>query len=143
MQSVIQQGTGRGAKVLHRNDLAGKTGTTNRQFDAWFAGFNHHLVTIAWVGFDKPRSLYEYGAQAALPMWIDFMKVALKGTPEANLARPPGLVSIRINPQTGEAAALGEQNSIFETFREEYAPQEQETLHNTHPADSANPEQIF
>lgn len=122
MQDVIKHGTGRGALVLKRNDLAGKTGTTNDQFDAWFSGYNADLVTTAWVGFDKPRSLLEYGAKAALPMWIDFMRSALKGKPHHSVAQPPGIVSVRINPKTGLLAKTGEPNSIFEYFRNENAP---------------------
>lgn len=127
MRSVIQQGTGRAAKVLKRNDLSGKTGTTNDKRDAWFNGFNRHLVVISWMGFDQPRSLYEYGAQAALPMWIDFMRQALKDEPEATLARPAGLVTMRIDPTTGKAASSNEQSAIFETFRQQYAPSTEHT----------------
>ncbi len=143
MQSVVNHGTGRGAKALERTDIAGKTGTTNQQFDAWFVGFNHTLATVAWVGFDKPRSLYEYGAQAALPLWLDFMKTALKGVPESPLTRPPGLVSVRINPETGLAANPSDKNSLFETFREAYAPQENITPADSDSENALNPEQIF
>ena len=67
----------RRAHVLHRGDLAGKTGTTNEHVDAWFSGFNSDLVVTVWTGFDSPRSLHEYGSQLALPIWVDFMKQAL------------------------------------------------------------------
>ncbi|MAZ38684.1 MAG: peptidase [Legionellales bacterium] len=122
MQDVIKKGTGRAALVLNRKDLAGKTGTTNDKKDAWFAGFNANLVTIAWVGFDQPHSLYEYGAQAALPMWIDFMGAALKGKPERQLPEPAGLITMRIDPNTGYPAAEWQKDTIFETFRTEDAP---------------------
>ena len=83
LQDVIVHGTGRAALKLGRDDLGGKTGTTNDAKDAWFAGFNADLVTITWVGFDKPTTLgrREYGGIAALPIWIDFMGAALKDTP--------------------------------------------------------------
>ena len=123
MQSVIRHGTGRGALVLHRHDLGGKTGTTNNQMDAWFAGFNPHIVTVVWVGYDHPKSLYEYGAQAALPIWIDYMKVALASLPKTWLPEPPGIVSAKINPHTGLAAAANDQNAIYELFRSQYLPQ--------------------
>src|SRR3546814_14776859 len=75
---------------LHRNDLAGKTGTTNDETDAWFNGFQATQVAIAWVGFDQPAPLGagEVGARAALPIWIDYMRVALAGVPQARLPRP-------------------------------------------------------
>ncbi|WP_374571314.1 penicillin-binding protein PBP1a [Acinetobacter sp.] len=85
LRDVIQHGTGRAALKIGRNDLGGKTGTTNDAKDAWFAGFNGKLVAIAWVGFDQPTTLgrREYGGVAALPVWTSFMGNALKGTPEA------------------------------------------------------------
>jgi len=121
LQDVIQHGTGRGAKVLHRNDLSGKTGTTNDQMDAWFSGFNGDIVTTAWLGFDTPQSLYEYAAKAALPMWIDFMKVALHNKPSNTLPQPQGIVTARIDPKTG-LLATPNQKSIFELFRKENVP---------------------
>ena len=85
LRDVIQHGTGRAALKIGRGDLGGKTGTTNDAKDAWFAGFNGKLVTVAWVGFDQPSTLgrREYGGVAALPIWSDFMAKSLKGTPEA------------------------------------------------------------
>ena len=124
MRDVIRRGTGRRARALGRSDLAGKTGTTNDQRDAWFAGFNQHLVTVAWVGFDKTRSLgnKETGGRAALPMWMEFMKVALDGQPETPLERPPGLVTVRIDPETGLLATARQKHTLFETFRTRYVP---------------------
>ena len=124
MRDVIRRGTGRRARSLGRRDLAGKTGTTNEQRDAWFAGFNEHLVTIAWVGFDKTRSLgsRETGAHAALPMWVAFMKTALEGVPEQALKRPRGLVTVRIDPKSGKLANSTQKKSIFETFRTRLVP---------------------
>jgi penicillin-binding protein 1A len=124
MRDVIRYGTGRKALVLKRQDLAGKTGTTNDQRDAWFAGFNRNLVTIAWVGFDNPRPLgnHETGAHAALPMWIDFMRVALQGRPEQPLVQPPGIISVRIDARTGALARAGSPDAIFEVFRTDHVP---------------------
>ncbi|HAJ92398.1 MAG TPA: peptidase [Gammaproteobacteria bacterium] len=124
MRDVIQRGTGRKARVLGRTDLAGKTGTTNDQKDAWFSGFNHALVTTAWVGFDKlePLGRGETGGRAALPMWIDYMAVALQGVQEQKQEPPEGLVTVRIDPATGLLAGSGQTDAIFETFREENVP---------------------
>ncbi|NVD35580.1 penicillin-binding protein 1A [Marinobacter lutaoensis] len=123
MQDVIRRGTGRRARVLGRDDLAGKTGTTNEQKDTWFAGFNHDIATTVWVGFDQPAPLGrgEYGASTALPVWIDYMKVALQGRPHAFMPRPNGIVNVRINPETGERARPGEEG-VFELFKAEQAP---------------------
>ena len=124
LRDVVKHGTGRKAMSLGRNDLAGKTGTTNDQLDAWFNGFHPELVAVSWVGFDTPRSLgrYETGGRAALPMWIDFMEVALQGLPEAPLKQPVDMVTVRIDPQTGLLARPGATDAIYETFREGHAP---------------------
>ncbi len=124
-QDVVRRGTGaRAYRELQRNDLSGKTGTTNDQRDAWFAGFNHDITTVAWVGFDdyQPLGNRETGAQAALPMWIDFMRVALEGRPESTLPRPQGLVNARIDPDTGKLASAGNPDAIFEVFPAERVP---------------------
>ncbi len=130
LRDVVKHGTGRKAMSLGRNDLAGKTGTTNDQVDAWFNGFHPELVAVAWVGFDNPRSLgrYETGGRAALPMWIDFMKVALEGMPEAPLQPPVGMVTVRIDPATGLLARPEATDAIYETFREEYVPKQMAPL---------------
>jgi penicillin-binding protein 1A len=128
MQDVIHYGTGRRAWwTLKRHDLAGKTGTTNDQQDAWFSGFNNSIVTTTWVGFDKPRPLgdKETGARAALPMWINYMKEALDGVPEQQPQQPPGMVSIRIDSETGKLASADNPHAIFETFREQNVPKEE------------------
>ncbi len=124
MRDVILHGTGRRALSLGRHDLAGKTGTTNDQRDAWFAGFNQGLVAVAWVGFDQVRPLGhgETGAHAALPMWKAFMASALKGVPEQPLNQPPGLVTVRIDPKTGLLAGSDSKDAIFETFRADHVP---------------------
>ena len=123
MQDVIRRGTGRRALALGRDDIAGKTGTTNEQKDTWFAGFNHEVATTTWVGFDQPAPLgrREFGASTALPIWLDYMEVALEGAPSSFMPRPNGIVNIRINPETGQRARPGE-DGIFEVFREEDAP---------------------
>ncbi|MFL1455625.1 penicillin-binding protein 1A [Marinobacter sp. GN3S48] len=123
MRDVIKMGTGRRASALGRSDLAGKTGTTNEQRDTWFAGYNHDIATTAWVGFDQPAPLgrREFGASTALPIWIDYMKVALDGAPSSLMPRPNGIVNVRIDPDTGKRARPG-QDGVFELFREEEAP---------------------
>jgi penicillin-binding protein 1A len=128
MQDVIQYGTARRARVLGRKDLAGKTGTTNDQRDAWFNGFHPSLVAITWVGFDsfKPLGKGEVGGRAALPVWIAYMKEALEGVPEHPLQVPPGIVTVRIDPQTGEYASADQKDAIFEVFRAANAPKSSE-----------------
>ncbi len=129
MQDVIKYGTGRKARVLGRNDLAGKTGTTNEQRDAWFNGFHPDLVAIVWVGFDSfaPLGRGEVGGKAALPAWIDYMRVALKDVPEHPLQMPPGMITVRIDPRTGKRAGVDQQGAIFEVFRAANAPEEEAT----------------
>lgn len=124
LQDVITSGTGRSAQRLGRSDLAGKTGSTNDLQDAWFAGYNGDVVTTAWIGFDQGRSMGrgETGARAALPMWTDFMEMALIGSPEHNLPRPGGLVTVRIDPESGLVTDSSNPNAIFETFRSDQVP---------------------
>ena len=125
MRDVVQRGTARRAKTLGRTDLAGKTGTTNDQRDAWFNGFNQDMVATAWVGFDKIRSLgnRETGGKAALPIWIDFMRDALKDKPETPLTQPAGIVTVRIDKKSGLQTTASNPNAIFEIFRSENVPQ--------------------
>jgi penicillin-binding protein 1A len=124
MKDVIQKGTGRRARALGRYDIAGKTGTTNDQRDAWFSGFTPDVVTTAWVGFDTPKPLgdNETGGHAALPMWVTYMREALRGLPERQHERPPGLVNVRIDPATGLLAGAGQQDGVFEIFRVGHVP---------------------
>lgn len=124
MRDVIKYGTGRRARVLQRDDLAGKTGTTNDGRDAWFSGFNGNLVTSVWSGFDDSSSLGrgEWGGSVSLPPWIDYMREALKGTPPDFVAKPSSLVTVRIDPNTGERALPGQSNAIFEIFRKDHVP---------------------
>lgn len=125
LRDVIKRGTGRRAMQLGRRDLAGKTGTTNEQHDAWFNGFSPDLVATAWVGFDRftPLGKRETGSRAALPMWMSYMGKMLADKPEADLIQPNGMVTVKINAKTGLALAPGESGGIFETFRKELAPQ--------------------
>ena len=124
MRDVIQRGTGRKARVLERGDIAGKTGTTNDQYDAWFSGYTPDLVATAWIGFDEFRPLgrRETGARAALPMWIAYMREALQGMAERHPEPPEGIVTMRIDPETGESAHASFEGAVFESFREERAP---------------------
>ncbi|MGP8433209.1 penicillin-binding protein 1A [Paraburkholderia fungorum] len=96
LQSVAQRGTGAKTNVLKRTDLGGKTGTTNDSRDAWFAGYQHTLTAIAWIGYDNPRSLgdRETGGGLALPVWIDYMARALKGVPEYKMPMPDGVTEL-------------------------------------------------
>ncbi|OBY93003.1 peptidase [Pseudomonas sp. AU11447] len=124
LQDVIKRGTGRRALALKRDDLAGKTGTTNESKDAWFSGFNADFMTTVWVGFDQPESLgrAEYGGNVALPIWMRYMGAALKDKPSHLLPEPPGLVSLRIDPVTGRAAPPGTPGAYFELFKNEDTP---------------------
>ena len=122
LHDVIQRGTAKLAKNLGRKDLAGKTGTTQNQVDAWFAGYNQEIVAVTWVGFDQPQSLHEYGAQAALPMWIQFIQTALKNKPETPQIQPPDVVSIRINSYTGKRTSAKDGDALFEYFMQPYLP---------------------
>lgn len=122
LRDVIQHGTAVAARDLQRGDLAGKTGTTNNQVDAWFVGYNPDLVALAWMGFDQPQSLHEYGAQAALPMWIQFMRAALQDKPVHPFEPPADIVSIKIDPLTGKRASANNPVAKFEYFMAEHTP---------------------
>ncbi len=124
LRDVIQLGTARKARALGRMDIAGKTGTTNDQKDAWFNGFNHHLVTNTWIGFDnvEPLGRGEVGGRAALPAWIDYMRVALNGIEEVLPEMPPDMVTMRIDVDTGQPVGVGSSNAIFEIFDVHNAP---------------------
>ncbi|MEY4598497.1 MAG: hypothetical protein RLZZ445_1294 [Pseudomonadota bacterium] len=120
MRDVVRMGTATKAMRLKRNDLAGKTGTTNEFVDAWFAGFQPTLVAIAWMGFDQPKTLgrNETGGSAALPIWIDYMSVALKNVPEEAFTPPPGVIVMSVNAETGLRAPEG--SGISEYFYQEF-----------------------
>ncbi|HSM68215.1 MAG TPA: penicillin-binding protein 1A [Xanthomonadales bacterium] len=118
MMDVIRRGTGVKAMELGRSDLAGKTGTTNDQRDAWFSGYNDALVTTVWVGFDShdPLGSNEVGGRAALPIWINYMRTALKDVPDRPHPMPEGLAQARIDPETGTLARLDNPDAIMELF---------------------------
>ena len=118
MRGVIKTGTGKSAMQLGRNDLAGKTGTTNDFNDAWFSGFNPDVVTTAWVGYDQPKSLgkRESGARAALPIWIDYMRVALEGIPERDISIPETVVTGFVSEKTGNAVPENHPDAYEEFF---------------------------
>ncbi|MDW3096023.1 MAG: penicillin-binding protein 1A [Gammaproteobacteria bacterium] len=125
LKDVIKFGTGRRALVLNRNDIAGKTGTTNDQHDAWFAGYHPNAATVVWLGFDenKPLGRGEVGGVAALPIWIDFMRVALQGEPYIERPLPKDMVLLKVHPETG---AIIDQESGFgieEAFHIDQVPE--------------------
>lgn len=149
LKDVVSKGTGQRAQALKRNDLAGKTGTTNDQKDGWFAGFNPDNATVVWVGFDQNKTLgrWAFGANTALPIWVDYMHTALKDVPEHPLEQPAGIVSVRIDPTTGLLAAPSQRDAIFEYFKEETVPTESVRLNtgsdNTEQEEASIPEQLF
>jgi penicillin-binding protein 1A len=125
MADVIKRGTGiRAGMALHRNDISGKTGTTNDARDTWFNGFNRNIVATVWVGFDQERPLGEgeEGSRTAVPIWVDFMREALRDQPDRVRPLPPGLVTARISPKTGLLAAANDSDAIYETFMEDHMP---------------------
>lgn len=121
MRDVVRRGTGSGAMVLKRGDLAGKTGTTNEYRDAWFSGFNARIVATAWVGFDDFSSLgsREFGSKSALPIWIGFMRAALTDMEEQPFDMPPGITTARVDKDSGLLATAGDPDSIIEYFKTE------------------------
>ena len=143
LKSVIEEGTAKAAKKLNRPDLAGKTGTTNNQVDAWFSGFNSNVLATVWVGYDNhEQSLHEYGAQAALPIWMEFMQSVLANQPQASMPEPAGIVTVRIDPQTGALASAGEKKAIFEVFSQDTMPtqiaQHAQVASNTHASNNSD-----
>ncbi|HDZ56938.1 MAG TPA: penicillin-binding protein 1A [Pseudomonas xinjiangensis] len=124
LKDVISRGTAVKARALERDDLAGKTGTTNDQKDGWFSGYNADFVATVWVGFDQPDTLgrREFGGTTALPIWMKFMEGALEGRSESSQPVPDGLLNVRIDPVTGRSARPGSPNGFFEVFKEEDAP---------------------
>ncbi|MEO8019803.1 MAG: PBP1A family penicillin-binding protein [Pseudomonadota bacterium] len=126
MKDVITRGTGRRALALGRADLRGKTGTTNEYVDTWFNGFNDSLVASVWVGRDDPSTLGEgeEGARTAVPIWVDFMREALRGVPEKQRSIPEGIVEIKINAHTG-GTKDADLDPVFEFFRSDNLPTEE------------------
>jgi len=129
MHDVVQMGTATRAKQLGRQDLAGKTGTTNNLVDAWFAGFNPKQVAVAWIGYDQPRSLGrdETGGKAALPIWIRYMATALNGIPDEPYSVPDGVMAVKIDPALGILINEDEEG-MYEYFYQENPPPSVETV---------------
>lgn len=126
LRDVIRRGTGtRARRELGRADIAGKTGTTNDAADTWFNGYHPNVATTVWVGFPnhQPLGAREYGSNRPLPIWIDYMRVALDGMPETFPDQPPGVVTRKINPQSGLLANAQDPDAIFEFFLEDHLPQ--------------------
>ncbi len=124
MADVITRGTGQRAMALGRGDLGGKTGTTNDAKDTWFNGFNRNLVATVWVGFDQERPLGEgeEGSRTAVPIWVHFMREALRGVPQRTRFMPEGLVQVRISAASGGIASVDDPDAIFETFMSDRMP---------------------
>lgn len=125
LRDVVRMGTGRGALVLDRNDLAGKTGTTDLAVDTWFNGYQQNLVATSWVGYTNHRPLGEgeFGSGRPLSIWVEFMRQALADVPEYTPEPPNGIVSVKIDPITGQVAQASQDNAIAEYFLAESAPQ--------------------
>jgi penicillin-binding protein 1A len=125
MQNVVEHGTGQAAKRVGV-PVAGKTGTTNDSFDAWFVGFTPEIATAAWVGFDDyvlPMGRYEQGGRAALPVWVDYMKRAIK-EPTEDFEPPPGVVFVSIDPETGQRAPEDRADAVLEAYVRGTEPEE-------------------
>ncbi len=144
MQDVIRGGTGARAMQLGREDLAGKTGTTNDQLDAWFAGFQRHLSAVAWVGFDLPRSLgpNETGAVAALPIWMAYVGKVLGTAPQEAPAVPEGVVAAHINPETGLRDPEDRQGLVEYFFQENLPPEGEPVIETASPAGTTRPDEV-
>ena len=125
LQEAAKRGTAKKVSELGREDLAGKTGTTNEAESTWFTGFNEFLVTTVWVGFDQPMSLgsREFGSSTALPIWLDFMRPTINFLPRNKDLPPDGIVSIKIDKKTGLKLEGNTGNSTFEYYLEEYFPE--------------------
>ena len=152
LQDVIKRGTGRRALAMGRDDIAGKTGTTNDSIDSWFSGYNADIVTTVWAGFDQPQSLgrNEYGGTVALPIWMTYMSAVLKDMPEHPPAEPDGLLKLRVDPVSGRAAAPGTPDAYFEVFKSEDSPPPMGEFESGYqapgsplPADEAAPLDLF
>ena len=137
LKDVIKLGTGRRALALKRNDLAGKTGTTNDAADTWFNGYGAGIATTVWVGFTNhaPMGSNAYGSNIPLPIWIDIMKFALKDKKEKTAVQPTGIISLRIDPETGLPTSEKAKSTTFDYFYTEHAP-----LLDAKPAASERPE---
>jgi penicillin-binding protein 1A len=140
MRSVIEEGTARSVAAKLQRPASGKTGTSNREKDAWFVGFTPELLAAVWVGFDDGRSLGhgEAGARSAAPIWADFMSKALAGQPVRDFVQPPGVVVVQIDPATGLLPAPGAEGHD-EVFLDGTAPTEAAAA----PGEEASPDQML
>ena len=146
MADVIKHGTGVRALSLNRSDIAGKTGTTNESRDTWFNGFTQNLVATVWVGSDQdlPLGEYEEGAHTALPIWIQFMREALKGVPQQRRVMPDGLVTLRVSAETGTLVSAENPDGIPELFMMDHLPSAGQVGHVAQgPQGQASSESIF
>ncbi len=141
LRDVVKLGTARRAQEIGRTDLAGKTGTTNDAVDTWFNGYQQNLVATAWVGFTNRKSLgeTEYGSTRPLTIWMDFMDDVLTDTPLYTPVPPDGIVSVYVDPKTGEVAADDQKDAIAEYFLADNAPERSKSQDTTH----VKPEDIF
>jgi len=140
MESVVKSGTGWRIKALKR-PVAGKTGTTNNLFDAWFLGYTPRYTTGVWVGLDQesPLGKGETGSRAASPIWLEFMKNALEGKPARTFNVPEGIVFGKIDAKTGLLPIEESEETIFECFKEGTMP----TEHTPKPNTASDPDELF
>ena len=145
LRDVVRLGTGRRAAEVQRKDLAGKTGTTDEAVDTWFNGYQQNLVATTWVGYTDRRSLgeLEYGSTRPLTIWIEFMKSALDQMPEYVPSPPDGVVSVYIDPDSGEVATRDQSDSILEYFLAENAPKLSPLQEQGEETEIVEPEDIF
>lgn len=125
LKEVITSGTGSKAAALRR-PAAGKTGTTNDNYDAWFVGFTPNIVSAVWLGFDEAQSLgaHEEGGKAAVPIWLEFMQQTLDGKPVLDFRMPDGLISVSIDPKTGKLSNDKTAKPVVEVFKKGTEPTE-------------------
>ena len=148
LRDVVQRGTGRRARyALQRPDIAGKTGTTDEAADTWFNGYHRSIVASAWVGFTAHQPLGEgvFGSNTPLPIWIEFMREALADVPVEELQMPPGVVSVKVEPSSGLAAAADSSSGIFEYFFADNLPRQRADDRFVRPDSAApvQPEDVF
>ncbi len=145
LKDVIKRGTGQRAKSLKRQDIAGKTGTTNGPTDLWFSGYTPNIITTAWIGFDDNRNLgrREYASSAALPIWIDFMRTALENEKPIIRKTPNGITNVLINAETGMQAAGSDTNTLFEFIRVENLPKIKNESITSEEGSSVDLEELF
>lgn len=133
MRDVVKRGTATAARSIGREDVGGKTGSTNDHRDAWFTGFGGNLVTVVWVGRDDDKTLGygEYGGKAALPIWIDYMTTALKGVPDSPVEPPSGMVQLK----NGEWIKEEDQDVIEDYIDYSQAPKPEQTAEEAAPTE--------